>query len=307
MIREGPAPVIGVVLLNWNGYSETAECLESLKKERYENIEVVVVDNGSVDDSADRIAEEFGWVTLLRNQRNKGFAGGCNVGIEHLLQQSVDYIMLLNNDALIQPGSCTALIETAERHESVGAVSGLIKYTASGEIQHTGGEYIDWLVKLNLSSDVPTSTKRTEFVSGAFMCISREAIEDVGVLDESFFFGFEDVEFSNRLRQEGWKMFLTPDAVIHHKGSSSAGEGSPFKFYHASRNRLELAKRTTTAKRLVFYVYFGSTRVIRAIQWSIQDQEGKKRAKAMFEGIIDHVRGKPFKLPEDFGRGPSND
>src|ERR1044071_5774571 len=120
---------IGIVLVNFNGYSDTKRCLESLETMTYPNTEIIVVDNGSADGSGERLRNEFPSVTHIRSEENTGFTGGNNIGIEHSMQNGCDHVLLLNNKTIITPGFLEPLVERLESDPKIAAVSGKIYYT----------------------------------------------------------------------------------------------------------------------------------------------------------------------------------
>src|SRR5205823_1889527 len=113
-------PRVGIIILNWNSYQVTSECLLSLRKLNYPNTEIVLVDNGSSDDSADRLQNEFPEIRVLRNPENLGFPGGNNVGIRYVLDRGADYLLLLNNDTVVQPDFLRELVQVAESDATIG-------------------------------------------------------------------------------------------------------------------------------------------------------------------------------------------
>jgi len=114
------APKVEIIILNWNRFRDTAECLESVFRIRYPNFSVVVVDNGSEDDSAAQVENTFDRVTLIRNRENLGYAEGNNVGIRHALENGADYVWLLNNDTVVDREALAALVDLAERDRGIG-------------------------------------------------------------------------------------------------------------------------------------------------------------------------------------------
>src|SRR5712692_152515 len=119
-------PTVHVILLNWNGLSETLECLESLRKQQHPFVKIVVVDNGSIKNEASIIEREYPEVKVLRQGRNLGFCGGNNVGIRQAVADGADYVLILNNDTIAPPELITELLHASEKLERVGAVSPLI-------------------------------------------------------------------------------------------------------------------------------------------------------------------------------------
>lgn len=291
-------PEVAIIILNWNNYEDTARCLSSVEDIDYPHYTVYVVDNSSTDDSLDRLREKYDWCHFVENSQNLGFAGGCNQGIEKALDNGADHILLLNNDAVVKPSFLRPLVNAAEIFHKVALVGGIIEHMKNDDIWYAGSTFNTTLIKSGHQTTVRGSEPyQTEHITGAMMLITNEFLSEHGKLNEEYFFGYEDVEISWRARKNGWKTLVAPNSRIRHEVSSTAGLRSPFKFYHATRNRLKFAQNLEMFKRLVFYVFFVTSRVFRAVQWSTHSPN---RIKAIWEGIVDHLLRRPPKKPEEF-------
>jgi GT2 family glycosyltransferase len=243
-------PKVGVVILNWNNYSDTASCLNSLDEITYENAFVVVVDNGSEDGSGERLANEFDWCEFGFNEENLGFSGGCNVGIEYALEQGADYVLLLNNDIEVSPDFLGPLVNTAERHKRVAAVGGVIYDGHSDDVWDAGGEMRPLIANVSRYKEVKSNEEyRTEFVTCAQALLSKEFLQE-HLLDEEYFFGVEEIDLSWRANKDGWKLFTNPNSEVYHDVGSSTEEMfhgkrlfSSFQKYHNTRGRLYFASK----------------------------------------------------------------
>ena len=218
---------VAIVVLNWNGWKDTQMCLSSLRQLGYQNYEVIVVDNGSSDDSVARIASDFSEVTIVKTGANRGFAGGCNLGICRALSHSTDFIWLLNNDTTVHHDALQHLVEKANGDGRIGAVGSAI-YLAHNpqELQAWGGGYVNFWLGRSRHWLKPVRDDAVEFITGASMLVSREALGSVGFLDEQFFMYWEDADFCFRLRDAKWKLAVAGDSKIWHKGSASVGKNS---------------------------------------------------------------------------------
>lgn len=222
-----PGPRVATVVLNWNGWVDTLECLRSLSELDYKTHTLFVVDNGSTDDSLQRIREGFPSVELIVNDRNLGFAGGCNVGIARALQWDAKYVWLLNNDAVVDPHALSAMVEVAELDSGAGAIGSSIYYFDEPlAIQAWGGGRVDfWLGRVrHIVAPIPSSD--IHYITGTSLLIRSEALRQVGGLDSSFFMYWEDADFSFRLRKAGWRLAVATESKVWHKESRSAGRGS---------------------------------------------------------------------------------
>jgi len=220
-------PKVIVVVLNWNNYTDTASCLSSLRQLHYDNCEVVVVDNGSTDDSASQIRNAFPEVSVIETNSNLGFAAGCNVGIRYALGRDSHFIWLLNNDTVVDPEALQTLIDKATSDERMGAVgSAIYVMDDPTRLEAWGGGHVNVWLGRSRQFLVPVHDSSIDFITGASMLIAREAIEQVGVLSEQFFMYWEDADFCYRLRDANWKIGVAGESKVWHKGSASVGKAS---------------------------------------------------------------------------------
>ena len=233
-------PRVYIVVLNWNGWRDTLTCLASLGRLTYPSYQVVVVDNGSTDESVHRIRDAYPHVVLLETGRNLGFSGGNNVGIRYALERGADYLWLLNNDTKADPHALTAMVEVAERDPKIGAVGSVLYYMDQPErVQAWGGGRVNmwWGVARHFTTPVPA--ERIHYITGASLLIRREGLEEVGLLDEEFFMYWEDADLGFRLRKAGWKLAVASNARVWHKETASLGKKSPIldEYFNASAVR----------------------------------------------------------------------
>src|SRR6056297_688817 len=132
-----------IVILNWNNFQETIDCVESCKKLTYSNFKILLVDNGSTDGSEDILKKEFPGIPLIQTGENLGYSGGNNAGIRHALEQGADYIWLLNNDTVVDPQCLAKMVQTAESSNQIGMVGSKIFYHHSPDILWYAGGEID--------------------------------------------------------------------------------------------------------------------------------------------------------------------
>lgn len=290
-------PKVGIVILNWNGWDDTNRCLNQLSNLEYPH-EVYVIDNGSVDGSGERIKEEYECANVTLLDENRGFAGGCNVGINQALKEGINYILLINNDVRINEDLLPYLVETMKSKEKVAAVSCPL-YNQNGEVSFAGGKLRPLLTRADehekILSEYPYET---EFITGALIMMNSEFLDRFGYLDESYFFGREDMQFSYDAVCNGWSLMIDPRTRAMHKEGSSAGTSTPFRWYHTTRNRLQFAQQLSTPQQIFFMIFFTTTRLIRIVQWLFSGQTETVAATIM--GIVDWTLDKPFKKPEWF-------
>ena len=231
---------VGIVLLNWNGCEDTKVCVSSLRELRYADYEIIVVDNDSSDGSAAQLRKEFPEIAVIETGWNRGFSGGCNVGIRRALSQGADFVWLLNNDTKVDPDALQAMIDKTFNTPDVGACGSAIYCMDSPQcVQAWGGGYINFWLGRSRHYLRPVPDDSIEFITGASMLISREAIESVGFLDEGFFMYWEDADYCFRLRAAGWKLAVAGQSRVWHQGSASVGRGSAKldRYFNASAAR----------------------------------------------------------------------
>jgi hypothetical protein len=254
-------PFVGIILINWNGLEDTVECLESLRHIDYPNYRIVVVDNGSEHDEAVLLKQRFPETTLIANPKNEGFAKANNQGIEWALAQGADYVLLLNNDTVVDPDFLSILMAYAEAEPCVGIVGPLIRYYGSERTWFAGG-WINHLTGLlglrgkrrNYRLYHGEPPREVDFIVGCALLVRREVIEKIGLLDEAYFAYYEDCDWCLRARRAGYGVRLVPQSVIEHKKSASSGfrgqdKLSSIQAYLWGRNGIIFARKNLAGWR----------------------------------------------------------
>ena len=246
----GHHPRVVVVIPNWNLKNDLSECLDTLSKSTYPNLEVVVVDNASSDGSAAHLAQNYPWVTLVALSENSGYAGGINAGIRAVWAQQPDYILALNNDTLLPEDTITALVQTAESDPGFGIIAPKIFYHPSRDRIFSLGDrvYKFWPVAVRYAvkaKNRPAFDRLMEFdyVIGCAMLIRAQVIREIGLFDTSFFMFFEDSDFCRRARDAGWRVIRDGRISIFHKASLSVRKVKPQMTRLRARNRIRFYRR----------------------------------------------------------------
>ena len=235
-----PSPLTYIVIVNWNGLQDTLECLSSLTKIESKNVVVVVVDNGSADDSVNAIRHAYPKTVLVETGKNLRFSGGSNVGIRLALERGAEQIMLLNNDTVVDPQLLALLTSRLQSSPDIGVVAPKILYSADPtRIWYAGGEISMWTGTMRHvgirkeDSGLFDKPGETEYASGCCFLVRRETVQHVGLLDEAYFMYTEDADWCLRARRAGYQIFFEPRARVWHKVSVSAGGHlSGFKLRH---------------------------------------------------------------------------
>jgi len=239
------SPAIWIILLNWHGWQDTIACLDSLVSLDYTNYRVLVVENGSTDDSVARIRAAHPEVPILETGRNLGFSGGCNVGVRRALEEGADYIWLLNNDTTVDPHALTAMVAVAETDPGVGAVGSVLYYLDNPkDIQAWGGGRGGFWSGRTRHHLGPVPGARLHYLTAASILLRRRALEEVGLLDENTFFMYwEDTDFSFRLRKAGWRLAVADQSIVLHREHAATGKGSPLLDYYFNASAVRFFRR----------------------------------------------------------------
>jgi hypothetical protein len=291
------APKVFIVILNWNGISDTLECLRSLMQLTYPRWQAIVVDNGSHCDEAAVIETNFPAVTVVRNRKNLGYAAGNNVGIRHAVEHSADYIWLLNNDTVVAPDSLSELIEAGQKHMHVALLSPVIyHYEHPEEIQFAGSVLEpDWEELTTLRS-VEEAEKyqraRSLTLWGTALLLKREVIDMVGHLNEQYFAYHEDLDYCLRALAAGFRTRVEPAAAVFHKSGRALGsEESPLKEYLLVRNWYLFWRSYLRGRRRRSYpARYISWVLNRALNWKRAGQAA--RAAHALDGAWDALHGR---------------
>jgi GT2 family glycosyltransferase len=292
-------PDISVVVVNWNTNHMLQRCLASLEAERETaRLEVIVVDNGSTDGSQDLVSKTFPTVRLIANRENRGFSIANNQGVA---TSAGRYVFLLNSDTEVESGSLRALIDYADANPSAGIIGPQL-LNFDGSLQPSGRQFPAPLSTVAILFGVDRLMGRPRYgtrrdysmpsavdeVSGAAMLVRREAMERVGGLDESFAWGYEDVDLCRRVKQAGWEVHYFPGAKIKHEWGGSrrlapaatvllaiAGRGHYFAKHHGAASA-QLVMAATLVSHLLRSAVFAlgglgdrSLRARAAIEWQI--------------------------------------
>lgn len=238
-------PRVAIIIVNWNGWADTLDCLRSLESDRHPHKEVIVVDNGSTDQSVLAIRTAYPKVTVIEAGANLGFTGGNNLGIAHALRTDTDYIFLLNNDTTCDPNALTALLTAAENNPRFGLLTPVIHYFNQPEKPWFAGSRLDLGSGLAVHDNrrVPIVSEapiEIPWASGCAMLLHRDTLHRLNGFDERYFLNWEDLDLSLRLRALGKTIALIPSSRILHKVSRSFRATNGIGNYYHLRNHLLL-------------------------------------------------------------------
>jgi GT2 family glycosyltransferase len=319
---------VAIIILNWNGWEDTVECLESLFRMNYIDYDVIVVDNASEDDSIQKIREycagrfypishffsalderqqielqEF-WretvpdfresqikasvenrkLILIKNETNYGFAEGNNIGIRYALETDATYVLLLNNDTVVDPEFLKELVETAESNGKIGVVGPTICYYHEPQvIQTTGANQNFWTGRPIVLNHRQTVDKvacsgescllKVDYVYGACLLAKKHVIQEVGMLDPTYFLYAEEKDWCFRIARARYEIVCDLRSKIWHKSEASTTKKLKFSIYCPARNTVLFMRRYATAPQfLSFMLYFPIFKLIqigRTMRWDI--------------------------------------
>lgn len=305
---------ISIVILNWNGWKDTIECLESLFHINYPHYQIVVVDNGSQDSSVQRIRDYLngqisiklpflknhtnfflhpmqeysldeinsdsftlrndsldipGEVFLIKCPENNGFAEGNNIGIKFSLKNlDSDYVLLLNNDTLVESDFLDKLVEIAETYQQIGVVGPKVCYYHQPHIINSAGVIMDWYSGMGCNQGINKvdngwfdTTLDFDALIGVCLLVRASIFEKVGYLDEKFFLLLEETDFCLRVKKNNFRVVFHPKSKVYHKEGFS-GTLKPESLYFSSRNRLYLVKKHQPPKKKLIYLLLISLRAM---------------------------------------------
>lgn len=304
--RIETTPLISLITINYKQAVVTCDMLESTRSLTYPRFEIIVVNNGSGDDLAERIQQGgYPHVKLVESTENLGFSGGNNLGIQHA---KGDYFFLLNNDTIVTPNLLEQLLIPFSQHPDVGVVCPKIRFHDQPNIiqyagyhplnQYTGRTWAIGLMEPDQGQH--NQPGPTWFAHGAAMLVSREVLKRAGSLDDSFFLYYEELDWSARIRRAGFQIYYQPDALIYHRESMSVGKANAIKVYYHTRNRLWFMRRNVAGFPLLFfYLYYFCIALPKAlIQYSLPWQP--TYLKAIKEAVtwnLTHTTKPPASAP----------
>lgn len=234
---------VAIIVLNWNGIGDTLTSIESLLLQTYSHFKIVVVENGSTDDSKTLLQayqrKHSDIVEAIYNTKNFGFAGGVNTGIEWAINNNYEYVALFNSDAVADKEWLEQLVEAAKPKE-VGISTGLLLHADGKTIDTTGDWYSTWGLAYprnrgHASNDVPEA-QRVFGATGGASLYKTALFRDIGLFDEDFFLYYEDVDVSFRAQLAGWQVAYTPKAIGYHKQGAASGKVPGLALRHTFKN-----------------------------------------------------------------------
>ncbi len=269
---------LSIVIVNKDTSGLLTQCLNSIYAAGLRfSFEIIVIDNGSSDDSVSLVENNFPEVRLIKNQQNLGFAQANNQG---LAIGEGRYFMLLNSDTIMCPGSIDTLIDVADTHPDVGVI-GPTLLNADKTVQKSWASFPSFFSEVlgknfrvrKLVTNLP-QTYNVDWLMGACMLVRSETIKDAGMMDSDYFFYSEEVDWCYRIKEKGWKIWLLTSAQVYHLGGGSTSRGSVAQLVYLYRGKLRFFKKfygdvpsTLLRFGLAFVNAFGVCRRILFLNW----------------------------------------
>ena len=247
-----------IILLNWNSFECTMDCIESLKAISNDDYDIILVDNNSEDHSGDKLAAANLDLIYLKLSDNRGFTGGNNAGISYSLSHNYQYTLLLNNDTFVETDFLDVLVSYLDENQGTGAIQPKIYFNHNRKLLWNGGSWFNpWTGNDYVEGTGKTSSKTSEnikqpdWLTGCALLIRNDVIRKIGLLNESLFMYYEDVDYSFRIKKAGYSLIYYPKSVIYHIAGASTrtmekgkeGFLSPVVHYYLVRNRIWLLKK----------------------------------------------------------------
>jgi GT2 family glycosyltransferase len=296
-------PLVFLSIVTWNGKDLVTECLRSAMAFTYPNYRIVVVDNASTDGTVEFLRREFPCdhhgrtVTVIANERNLHFTAGANVGIRHALAHGADYVVSMNNDVVLSPNLLDVLVSRADGLPEVGVFSPKMCYADDPERAWCVGSRFHPLT-LTLLDFGPGRTERVpadeprpiQYACGTVMFIRASVLRQVGLFDEErFFFDYEDLDFSLRVRQAGFGLYYVPEAVIWHHVAATEQIGSPSRYYHNSRSSVAFLRKHIKGLRwlaVIPYRLGSAGRTLAKLMRSRRPDCARAYLRGLWDGIL---------------------
>jgi hypothetical protein len=290
------APLVYCVVVNWNRPHDSADCIHSLIIQKDVQTRVLLVDNGSSDDSVAILKEQFNNIDILTSAQNLWFSGGYNLGIKYALDQGAEYIFIINNDAYVAPETLSILLKQINENKNVGLVAPIIYYASHpDQIWSSGGnirriilEYTNQRGEID-KGYLPNIMER-DFVTGCCFLTTKSVFLSVGFFDDSFKMYYEDADFCLRTRKNNLRIMVIPKAKAWHKVSlSSGGVDSPIERFWMAKSSILFIKKHSSKWQLLFIIPWRTASAIKTI-FRLMSNAQYASLQAYISGIVQGLR-----------------
>lgn len=296
---------IAIILINWNAFETTHDCIQSLKTVQEPAFDIIVVDNASADKSGDRIEALHPDVIVLKSPVNAGFTGGNNIGFRYSIEQGYEYSLMQNNDTFVEPDYLQRLTDYMDAHPATAVAQPRIFYHPNREVLWDAGSYFNHFFGHSYTKGLGKPSKpayeyekEVDWVTGCALFVRNSVLKEVGLLSENMFMNWEDVDLSFRIKEKGYKLAYIPSSIIYHitsvslRSSAKGREGflSPAAHYRNFRNRIWILKKYTPWYFAPSVVVFNFCYISLVIGYFAARRRFSK-LKAVLQGVRDGLSG----------------
>ena len=294
---------VTIIILNYNRPHDTIECINSILDIDYPSYNIILVDNCSTDDSIEIFNMKLTDFKVYSTPENMGYTGGINFGLKIAEKIPSDYILLLNNDTIVEKNFLSVLVSAIGNDKNVAAACGTILCEHNrNEIWYAGGEMIKWrglAAHTGKGSEFKSENLKTPvyttFITGCMILLRWKYLNEIGYEDERFYMYLDDIELSSRIQRKGFKLLYVPNSIIYHKVLNESE--SSFKLYYSVRNRLLLISLISTGiNKFIASFYFLSVITLKLIFWKFFNPSFFKTAKYGLEDYFrkNFIKGRGF-------------
>ncbi|MCS6846136.1 MAG: glycosyltransferase family 2 protein [Anaerolineae bacterium] len=296
-------PKVAAVILNTNRRDDTLACLETLRRNDYPNLAILVLDNASTDGSVEAIRSAFPNVEIISLKDNRGYAGNNNVGISAALARGAEWVLVLNEDTLLAPDCISLLVAEGERDSRIGIVGPMVYHADEPNVIQSAGGWMDERWQAGHIGQNETDVgqfpypRDVAWVSGCAIMVRSSVINQVGMLDERFFYYWEETEWCVRARQKDWRIVHVPAAKLWHKGVKRDYRPAPSVAYYGVRNHFMMLAKHHAPPTAWLSAWAQTLRTLAS--YTIRPKWRDKRAHrdAMWRGTVDFLQGRTGKMP----------
>ncbi len=289
---------VAIILLNWNTYQDSYECLKSLESLTYTNFHVFLVDNGSTDGSLEKLMKdkESGKfhveLTFVQSETNLGCPGGNNLGIKKAYEQGYDFYWMLNTDTYVESNTLSTLVDAIRSDKEIGMVGSKILYADTKFIWSAGGNlnpYKGTTTQIGIDEEdygQYDKMKEVTFLVGCSMLFSKELVDSIGFLEEDYFFLYEDTDYNLKAIKAGWKLVYVPSSIVYHKETAKKTDLSPYYAYYLIRNGYLMVSRLNNQYKWLAFLYL-IIRIIKFHKVFVLNRANKlRRSKLILKGAF---------------------
>ncbi|OOM75831.1 N-acetylglucosaminyl-diphospho-decaprenol L-rhamnosyltransferase [Clostridium puniceum] len=286
--------LVYIIVLNYNNFEDTVECIDSLEEIKYDNYKIVIIDNKSTDSSNQILREKYSKkYVYIENDKNLGYAGGNNKGVKYALVNNAQYICILNNDTVVKENFLKKLVNCMELNLNCGIVGPVILEYYNPKIVQSSGAVIK-LIKGDMSpinshkniEELNEEIIKCDYIGGACILIRREVIEKIGLIPEDYFLFYEETDWCYKAKQYGYDIVCFTPAQIFHKGSSTIDVINELGEYLMNRNKIVFIKKNASLPQLIFFFIYLIAKTLYDI---LIKNKNSKIIKYYFHGVFNII------------------